>query len=279
VTPVSISIWRHLVLLQRIVRHVGGGGARSMQRGPSSLSGSRLSSCLSMEELGDDFDTRSLAPSMSASLAPSITSLRSRQGQGQAASHSSSQSVASFSLGAADRPLRRVTGPEGSLASSRESSKESNSTDSQEDLPELPVSIPRKKISVEAAGERHQESKAVSPSSQGSVGERRQQTMVKSLSQESPCETTVSPSGLQETPKQQTLHNSSSDTALHSKAMASLLSVHRGLSRISPPSHSGGNISEVDESSDTGSVNDLDPGKKKKRSFFIFKKKKEKTFS
>merc|ERR1719516_635252 len=148
-TGVTIVNNPGLSSLQRLVRHVGGGAARSMQRGPSSHSGSRLSSCLSMEELGDDFDSRSLAPSMTASLAPSLSSLRSRQHQ--TGTQSSSQSVASFSLGQTDRPLRRQTGLQGSLASSRESSKESNSTDSQEELPETPC-LPRERLSVGETG-------------------------------------------------------------------------------------------------------------------------------
>ena len=65
----------------------------------------------------------------------------------------------------------------------------------------------------------------------------------------------------------QSLPSSSSDPALNTLRVSNNFSSH---------------LSEVEEScsaSDTGSVNDLDGKKKKKRSFFNFRKKKEKAVS
>ena len=65
----------------------------------------------------------------------------------------------------------------------------------------------------------------------------------------------------------QSLPSSSSDPALNTLRVSNTFSSH---------------LSEVEEScsaSDTGSVNDLDGKKKKKRSFFNFRKKKEKAVS
>lgn len=276
-TGVSIVNNPGLATLQRLVRHVGG-GARSMQRGASSLSGSRLSSCMSVEDLADEFDNRSVAghsvaPSVH-SVAPSVHSMTQ-----SVHSHISTRSntvrhsaYASSVMG--DRPARRQTGPGGSLMSSRESSKESsNSSGEQSDNDASLKSPPRLQKEPSRVSQSSMESGGsvlsnASPRDKATGG-----LIMKSLSQENP-EAHETQSKEAQSP---VLHNSSSDSALHSKAMASLLSVHRGLSRISPPSNNGG-LSEVDESSDTGSITDLD-GKKKKRSFFIFKKKREKTSS
>ena len=65
----------------------------------------------------------------------------------------------------------------------------------------------------------------------------------------------------------QSLPSSSSDPALNTLRVSNNFTSH---------------LSEVEEScsaSDTGSVNDLDGKKKKKRSFFNFRKKKEKAVS
>ena len=94
--------------------------------------------------------------------------------------------------------------------------------------------------------------------------------MVKSLSQDAGC--------LDPTTPALTLHTSSSDSALHSKSVLS--STLR--STLGVTGYHGTQLSEVEEScsaSDTGSINDLDGKKKKKKSFFNFRKKKDKTSS
>ena len=94
--------------------------------------------------------------------------------------------------------------------------------------------------------------------------------MVKSLSQDTGCMDPTTPA--------LTLHTSSSDSALHSKSVLS--STLR--STLGVTGYHGTQLSEVEEScsaSDTGSINDLDGKKKKKKSFFNFRKKKDKTSS
>ena len=93
--------------------------------------------------------------------------------------------------------------------------------------------------------------------------------MVKSLSQDT---------GVMDPTAQLTLHTSSSDSALHSKSVLS--STIR--SSLGVVGYHGSQLSEVEEScsaSDTGSITDLDGKKKKKKSFFNFRKKKDKTSS
>jgi len=253
-TGVSIVNNPGLSTLQKLVRHVGGGAGRFMQRGASSLSGSRLG--MSPDDIQDDLDSRSVAASV-RSVAQSHTSNRSNATR--ASGYTSSV------MG--DRPARRQTGPNGSLVSSRESSKESSNSSTGEHSDQDLTSPPRLEKDVSRVSQSSVESAVSQTRSLGPGG-----LMMKSLSQET--QDSAEAAAQRQT---QPLHTSSSDSNLHSKAMASLLSVHRGLSRISPPNLSS-NLSEVDESSDTGSVNDLD-GKKKKKSFFNFRKKREKTSS
>jgi hypothetical protein len=226
--------------LQRLVRHVGG-GSRSV-RGGTSLS-SRMSS-VSVDDLHDDLETRSLA----ASVAASHTSQRSSRGYGQVVGR---RGVAASTL---------------DVSEFRESSKESSNSESDElqSPPRLEKTVSRvseASLGSVASSVLSKESEPASPASL------RRMRMMKSFSQENSVEN--------DNGSPPTLSNSNSDSALHSKAMASLLSAHRGLNRVSPP---GSTLSEVDESSDTGSVTELD-GKKKKKSFFNFRKKKEKTSS
>lgn len=254
-TGVSIVTNPGLGVLQKLVRHVGAGN-RGM-RG----SGLPLSSRIpSMDDLGDDLETRSLAPSLAASHT----------------SHVSGSLVSSVSRQGGQR-RRAVIQP----ALSRESSKESSQSESDElvvgeagrerggrvsagsmeSREALAVMEPR---AVAGAGTR-----SLAGDCRDSPGHRRAR-MVKSLSQDTGC-------CLPDTAPQVTLSASTSDSALHAKVTLapSILS----LSPLIKASPSQPALSEVEEScsaSDTGSCTDLTGQVKKKKSFFNFRKKKDK---
>jgi len=260
--------------LQRLVRHVGGGN-RAVRAGLSS----RMSS-MSVDDLHDDLETRSVAASHTSHLS-------SRQG------------------GAVRRGIFQTSSGR-DFSVSRESSKESSNSESDE----LMLDRDSSNTVVGMAGHRNRLVKQQSRVSEASVGSgvssiseyqgvvvnrptdiprpmdtqsltgvggspadspaTRRMRMVKSLSQDTGCVEPSVPS--------QTLHTSSSDSALHSKSVLS--STLR--SSLGVTGYHGSQLSEVEEScsaSDTGSVNDLDGKKKKKKSFFNFRKKKDKTSS
>lgn len=256
-TGVSIVTNPGLAVLRKLVRHVGAGNRGIRGSGGLPLS-SRMSS---MDDLGDDSETRSLAPSLAASHT----------------SHVSGSLVSSVSRQGGQR-RRAVIQP----TLSRESSKESSQSESDELMGGGEASgggRERPRVSVGSMDNKEQtcgfiETRSVAgagsrslagDSTESRAGDRRGR-MVKSLSQDTGC-------SLPST--QVTLSSSTSDSALHSKvAMApSILS----LSPCLKGSPSQPALSEVEEScSDTGSCSDLSGQVKKKKSFFNFRKKKDK---
>jgi len=235
-----------LQTLQRLVRHVGGGN-RSVRTGLSS----RMSSCISQDDLVDD-DARSVATSSHVSVSRSQVS-----------------QVLSSPTSVTRRTLKEL---------SRESSKESSFSES-DDVPQptiLKPKVSQSSMSSDAsslAGVANHRPPAVATESPPSarnnlncLGQRsstpplaaspatvRRMRMVKSYSQDASL------------PPPNSCHMSSSQS---DSALPSLLRV-----KGSPPT-----LDEVDEScsaSDTGSITDLD-GRKKKKSFFNFRRKKDK---
>eukprot|EP00090_Calanus_glacialis_P031458 TRINITY_DN5194_c0_g1_i1.p1 TRINITY_DN5194_c0_g1~~TRINITY_DN5194_c0_g1_i1.p1 ORF type:complete len:668 (-),score=266.49 TRINITY_DN5194_c0_g1_i1:374-2377(-) len=264
-TGVSIVNNPGILALQRLVRHVGGGN-RAVRGGLSS----RMSS-MSVDDLHDDLETRSVAASHTSHLS-------SRQG------------------GAKRNVFQTSSGRDFSV--SRESSKESSNSESDELLMERDNNMAlhrnrlvkqQSRVSEVSVGSgvssisdfqvvsrpevvRPSDTQSLSGvgGSPGDSPATRRMRMVKSLSQDAGC--------LDPTTPALTLHTSSSDSALHSKSVLS--STLR--STLGVTGYHGTQLSEVEEScsaSDTGSINDLDGKKKKKKSFFNFRKKKDKTSS
>jgi len=231
-TGVSIVNNPGIQTLQRLVRHVGGGNKNL--RGSDRLS-SRMSS-VSVDDLREDLETRSVAASHSSRLTSNYNSRRTA--------------------------LANI---------SRESSKESS-----EDSDEVsPGHVKTQRAKLVKQQSRLSEMSVVSSNISDSQDSRvlstkletvpsQEQTLTVSVpSPVSGPTVTVSASG-----SVQSLHTSSSDSALSSLRVSANLASHH--------------LEEVEEScsqSDTGSVNDLDGKKKKKRSFFNFRKKKEKAVS
>jgi len=264
-TGVTIVNNPGLPTLQRLVRHVGGGN-RAVRTGLSS----RMSS-MSVDDLHDDLETRSVAASHTSHLS-------SRQG------------------GVRRNVFQNNTGRD--FSGSRESSKESSNSESDElvmdkdnnvvghrnklvkqqsRVSEVSVGsgvssvsdfqvVHRPEVVRQSADTQSLSGLGGSP---GSSPVTRRMRMVKSLSQDT---------GVMDPTAQLTLHTSSSDSALHSKSVLS--STIR--SSLGVVGYHGTQLSEVEEScsaSDTGSITDLDGKKKKKKSFFNFRKKKDKTSS
>lgn len=247
-TGVSIVSNPGIQTLQRLVRHVGGGN-RALG-GRSTVMSSRMSN------MDEDLETRSIAPSV-------------------AASHVSSHVSGSV----ASRVLRTTnnTTPNNNnrdLSVSRESSKESSNSESEVVTPPNNTrGLERSRVSQTSMASSVESNKQME--TQSLAGDQstyspslRRMRMIKSLSQDA---------GGGHDMVTNSLSTSHSDSALHNQATGSLslLTVGRARQKGSPP---GSTLSEVEESSDTGSINDLD-GKKKKKSFFNFRKKKEKTSS
>lgn len=241
-----------LGVLQRLVRHVGAGN-RGLSRGGGGALSSRMSS---MDDLGDDLETRSLAASV--------------------ASHSShlSGSVLSSRVATRRRPATQK---------SRESSKESSNSESDGGTPSiheatqrLEKTMSRLSAGSDVRGERRTvaaaESRSLAGDCRAAVDSptQRRARMAKSLSQDTGCCLTEATTA--------SLPSSTSDSALNSKATAApspLLPLSPHLRAIPQPHQ----LSEVEEScsaSDTGSCTDLTGQTKKKKSFFNFRKKKEK---
>lgn len=242
-TGVSIVNNPGIQTLQRLVRHVGGGN-RALG-GRSTVMSSRMSN---MND--DELETRSLAPSV-------------------AASH-----VSSHVSGSVTSRVLRTTNNTNSrdLSVSRESSKESSNSES-EISPPTTHGRERSRVSQTSMASsiesnRQMETQSLAGDQSTYSPSLRRMRMIKSLSQDA---------GGGHDMVTNSLSTSHSDSALHSQATGSLslLTVGRARQKGSPP---GSTLSEVEESSDTGSINDLD-GKKKKKSFFNFRKKKEKTSS
>jgi len=254
-TGVSIVNNPGLGVLQRLVRHVGAGN-RGLSRGGGGALSSRMSS---MDDLGDDLETRSLAASV--------------------ASHSShlSGSVLSSRVATRRRPAAQK---------SRESSKESSNSESDGGTPSiheaaatqrLEKTMSRLSAGSDIRGERRTVAASESRSLAGdcrvaSVDSptQRRARMAKSLSQDTGCCITEAAAA--------SLPSSTSDSALNNKVTAApspLLPLSPHLRAIPQPHQ----LSEVEEScsaSDTGSCTDLTGQAKKKKSFFNFRKKKEK---
>jgi len=241
-----------LGVLQRLVRHVGAGN-RGLSRGGGGALSSRMSS---MDDLGDDLETRSLAASV--------------------ASHSShlSGSVLSSRVATRRRPATQK---------SRESSKESSNSESDGGTPSiheatqrLEKTMSRLSAGSDVRGERRTvaaaESRSLAGDCRAAVDSptQRRARMAKSLSQDTGCCLTEATTA--------SLPSSTSDSALNSKVTAApspLLPLSPHLRAIPQPHQ----LSEVEEScsaSDTGSCTDLTGQTKKKKSFFNFRKKKEK---
>jgi len=250
-TGVSIVNNPGLGVLQRLVRHVGAGN-RGLSRGGGALS-SRMSS---MDDLGDDLETRSLAASV--------------------ASHSSHLSGSVLSS-------RVVTRRRPATQKSRESSKESSNSESDGGTPStheasqrLEKTMSRLSAGSDVRGERRTvaaaESRSLAGDFRSSVDSptQRRARMAKSLSQDTGCCLTEDTTG--------SLPSSTSDSALNNKVTAApstLLPLSPHLRAIPQPHQ----LSEVEEScsaSDTGSCTDLTGQVKKKKSFFNFRKKKDK---
>jgi len=250
-TGVSIVNNPGLNVLQRLVRHVGAGN-RGLSRGGGGALSSRMSS---MDDLGDDLETRSLAASV--------------------ASHSShlSGSVLSSRVATRRRPAAQK---------SRESSKESSNSESDGGTPpiheatqRLEKTMSRLSAGSDVRGERRTVAAAESRSLAGDCRSvdsptQRRARMAKSLSQDTGCCLTEATTA--------SLPSSTSDSALNSKVTAApspLLPLSPHLRAIPQPHQ----LSEVEEScsaSDTGSCTDLTGQAKKKKSFFNFRKKKDK---
>jgi len=254
-TGVSIVNNPGLGVLQRLVRHVGAGNRGVNRGGGGGALSSRMSS---MDDLGDEMETRSVAASV--------------------ASHSSHLSGSVLSSRVATR--RRPAAPK-----SRESSKESSNSESDGGVPSL-HEAPRLEKTMsrlsagsggsELRGERRTVAAAESRSLAGDCRpslaspSQRRARMAKSLSQDTGCCLTEATTT--------SLPSSTSDSALNNKVAPSPspiqpLSPH--LRAIPNPLQ----LSEVEEScsaSDTGSCTDLTGQAKKKKSFFNFRKKKDK---
>lgn len=270
-TGVNIVNNPGMLALQRLVRHVGGGN-RSVRTGLTS----RMSS-MSVDDLHDDLETRSVTASIAASHS---SHLSSRQGVGVRRSVFQTNSGRDFSV-------------------SRESSKESSNSESDELLMDRDSSLvqhrnrlvkQQSRVSEASVGSGVSSISGVSDyqgmsrspesnrptdtqsltgvgSSPGDSPSTRRTRMVKSLSQDTGC---VESGG------GQSLHTSTSDSALHTKSVLS----PSLRSSLGVTGYHGTQLSEVEEScsaSDTGSITDLDGKKKKKKSFFNFRKKKDKT--
>ena len=284
-----------LVALKSLVRHVGVGRHHQLQMQGRLGVGSRLSS-MSQEELAAndaDFDTHSVAPSHVGSHMSRPASVFSAATTASAAAHF-----------AASRHHNRNFRGEGAKSMSRESSKESSSSDeldrasnftsSSEVNPNLALA-PIRGMSTPPV------SKTSSPAAM-----KRAKMMVKSYSQDAcGAGNTANPSVIPVTTASSVINvpvttphmtTSVSEGHLQQQQSAILakrasnspsLSSSRSGSSISQPGSKGAEgaaggskpsiVEELEEScsaSDSGSMTDL--SKKKKKSFFHFKRKKEK---
>lgn len=237
-TGVAIVNNPGLATLQKIVRYVGGGN-----RAPRTGMSSRMSN-ISLDEMHED-DARSVA----------------------ASSHVSSHISVSRSLAARDPVIRRAN-----FETTRDSSKESSNSESDEQVERTTREMIKSRVSQTSMssdtsrlsqfstdGRAPPPPRAGTPplavKSAGSPASRRMR-MVKSLSQDAATEGVVSGQ----------MTSSVSDGALHSSA----------LYRLKPNTSKLDEIEESCSASDTGSMCELD-GKKKKKSFFNFRRRKEKT--
>jgi len=241
-TGVSIVNNPGLATLQRLVRHVGGGN-RNL-RGSDRLS-SRMSS-VSVDDLRDDLETRSVAASHSSRLTSNYTTRRNvlANMSRESSKESSEDSDEVAQLGTKNHRAKLV----------KQQSRVSDLSLVSGTSLTSGASLTSNNIS-DNSDIRIQSSKTETAAS-----EEQQATLLPS-SVAGPA-MTVSESG-----SVQSLPSSSSDPALNTLRVSNTFSSH---------------LSEVEEScsaSDTGSVNDLDGKKKKKRSFFNFRKKKEKAVS
>jgi len=265
-TGVSIVNNPGIHTLQRLVRHVGGGN-RGV-RGSDRLS-SRMSS-VSVDDLRDDFETRSVAASHSSHLSSSrlgagYTSRRqtrdmviSRESSKESSEESDETGISGVRLGSGGR----ASGHRNKLVKQQSRGSEMSASSGVSDYSGLMMTAlspddKRSLIRTDTTSIDQPEPESdLQPACPNSPGV----SLVKSANS-SP---NISGSG-----PDLSLTPSSSDTALN------LLPTLRVSGTF--PSH----LSEVEEScsaSDTGSINDLDK-KKKKRSFFNFRKKKEKAVS
>jgi len=275
-TGVSIVNNPGIHTLQRLVRHVGGGN-RGV-RGSDRLS-SRMSS-VSVDDLRDDFETRSVAASHTSHLSSSrlgagYSSRRqnrdmviSRESSKESSEESDETGISGLRLGSGSRgahghrnKLVKQQSRHSEMSASSGVSGVSEYSGIMMTSPSLSLTPEDKRSLIRAdttsIDQPEPESDLLPPCPDSPVV-----SLVRSASPS----LHISGSG-----PDLSLTPSSSDTALNLLATPTL--------RLSStfPSH----LSEVEEScsaSDTGSINDLDK-KKKKRSFFNFRKKKEKAVS
>lgn len=239
-TGVNIIANPGMATLQKIVRYVGG-GTRPATRNNNGIAG--RSSAVSVDDLHDD-DARSTAASSYVS------------------SHLSARHSSSFNAAAA---TRRAT-----FEISRDSSKESSNSESDEQLEQPPaVKSHASQSSLSSEASRLSQppltlpaGRAASPppppSHHSPTSRRSTRQMVKSFSQDAPNDIVLGTK----------LSSSVSDSALQNFA------TYQPRVKGNPPT-----LDEIEEScsaSDTGSMTDLEGKKKKKKSFFNFRRKKEK---
>jgi len=275
-TGVSIISNPGLVTLQKIVRYVGGGSKSGSVRGGGSAGGgmsSRMSN-MSLDELGADDDARSLAASSHVSSVTRSSKARFSGGSGgdsgvmrRAAFQLSRQesSKESASNSESDDQVAHKSGvgvlksriSQTSMASdiSRYSQNSASST-TQEHAKQVAV--------VNTAVSSRPTTPPPSVSSSSSASLRRTRMMHKSLSH---GEEDMNDRGVDK------LTSSVSDSALNSN-----VSTKTAAPSITSKLHQS-TLDEIEEScsaSDSGSLYDLEGKKKKKKSFFNFRRKKDK---
>lgn len=266
-TGVAIVNNPGIVALQRLVRHVGGGN-RAVRAGLSS----RMSS-MSVDDLHDEIETRSVAASHTSHLSSRHGGARKNVFQAGAIGRDFSVSRESSKESSNSESDEQIVDRENSLSMQRSRMVKQHSR-----ISDISVGSGVSSVSDFQVLNRNDVTKTSDTQSLSGVGgtsgespASRRMRMVKSLSQDAGC---MDPN----VPVIQGLHTSSSDSALHSKSvLSSSLRSSLGVS-----GYHGTQLSEVEEScsaSDTGSVNDLDGKKKKKKSFFNFRRKKDKTCS
>jgi len=271
-TGVSIVNNPGIQTLQRLVRHVGGGN-RAI-RGGDRLS-SRMSS-VSVDDLRDDLETRSIAASHTSHLSSS------RLGAGSSYASSRRQNMMSNMSRESSKESSEEsdeTGMTGSSSTSRLGSGRTGDRASghrhklvkqQSRQSEMSASSGISSVSDFSAVVRHPEVVLPLPEDRRSLI----RTDIDQDQSGSSCDINISlvssssNPNISEIGSVSNLHTSASDSALNTQTL-----------KIS--SNFVQHLSEVEEScsaSDTGSINDLEK-KKKKRSFFNFRKKKEKAVS
>lgn len=256
--------------LQRLVRHVGGGN-RGI-RGGDRLS-SRMSS-VSVDDLRDDLETRSIAASHSSHLSSSRLGAGSSYASSRRQNMMSAMSRESSKESSEESDETGMTGGSGvRLGSGRSggggvSGHRHKLVKQQSRQSEMSASSGISSVS-DFSTLRHPD---LSP-----LSEDRRSLIRTDLDQDqsgSSCDINISlvssssNPNISEIGSVSNLHTSASDSALNTQTL-----------KIS--SNFVSHLSEVEEScsaSDTGSINDLEK-KKKKRSFFNFRKKKEKAVS